>query len=590
MATQGFQPIAVKNEAAAIKREMPDVMSSVAVAPVPLSVDPDTVLRRASEAELTAQHAQQQMLQIQAMQQQIQMLGHIAKMQEAMMAAQGIVAPQEAGVEASRPSGRQLKVQQVARPPLSSMDLNARTLHPALAAAAAQAAAAAGPAASAGFFNMVPGGMVAAPHPSGGYMLIPQMMAQAHAQQHAAAQAAMSQCKPQQDIEGQRAAAAAVPPLQFYHTLPNGGLAVMPGAGASPTSPSTTDGGSITPGSTDGLSPGGLSLPSSGTKREAEKPSSRTPSPAFGGPGKGGAESYSRKDKSLGLLCDKFFTLCASMSDDLICLDKAANQLVVERRRIYDIVNVLESLEIVVRQKKSLYKWHGFERVPLAIAKLNTCDWAADFDVEEGEGDDKEDGDKSAGASADGSRPGSPSSDESEAMRCLLDLAKKAKEDGKEKASKKVDSRRQRSLGLLSRRFIRLFLARKTLSLDDAAFVLTQEEGGNVDPAAPDLESKLKTKVRRLYDIANILMSLNLVQKLSRQEQSRKPEFTWVGMRKHDHCLARQDSAGEAGTQGDEAAPPSKKRRASLPRAEAELVAAEVGAAVLMGGWPQSSS
>ena len=459
-----------------------------------------------------------------------------------------------------------------------------------------------------------PGGMVAAPHPAGGYMLFPQMMA-AQAQQQAAQAAAQAQAqaqrKPQAPRQGQQAAQRqqaaypAVPPLQFYHTLPNGGLAVMQGAGASPVSPTSTDGGSVTPGGSDGLSPSPPPLGSVGIKREADGASklARTQSPAFGGPssaGKGGAESYSRKDKSLGLLCDKFFTLCASMSDDLICLDKAAGQLVVERRRIYDIVNVLESLEIVVRQKKSLYKWHGFERVPLAIAKLSTCDWAADFDVPEGSEDECADssGDKSPGASADGSRPASPSSDESEAMRCLLDLAKKAegphgsKVIVGEKVCKKVDSRRQRSLGLLSRRFIRLFLARKTLSLDDAAFVLTQEEGGNVDANAPDLESKLKTKVRRLYDIANILMSLNLVQKLSRQEMSRKPEFTWIGMRKHDHCLARQDGSDAAVAGSEEVSPALKKRRTSLPlKAEApspgevgattESIAAEVGVALL---------
>jgi len=40
-------------------------------------------------------------------------------------------------------------------------------------------------------------------------------------------------------------------------------------------------------------------------------------------------------------------------------------------------------------------------------------------------------------------------------------------------------------------------------------------------------ESKLKTKVRRLYDIANVLAALNLIEKTSLE--TRKPAFKWVG-------------------------------------------------------------
>lgn len=41
-------------------------------------------------------------------------------------------------------------------------------------------------------------------------------------------------------------------------------------------------------------------------------------------------------------------------------------------------------------------------------------------------------------------------------------------------------------------------------------------------------ESKIKTKVRRLYDIANVLASLKLIKKTQLVE-TRKPAFKWVG-------------------------------------------------------------
>lgn len=54
----------------------------------------------------------------------------------------------------------------------------------------------------------------------------------------------------------------------------------------------------------------------------------------------------------------------------LVSLDQMAKSLDVERRRIYDIVNVLESVEILSRYRKNQYIWHGFTQIPTTMSKL----------------------------------------------------------------------------------------------------------------------------------------------------------------------------------------------------------------------------
>lgn len=80
--------------------------------------------------------------------------------------------------------------------------------------------------------------------------------------------------------------------------------------------------------------------------------------------------------------------------------------------------------------------------------------------------------------------------------------------------------KKEKSLGLLCHQFIGLFVAwKKLLSLDEAARKISKKD---IE------EQKLKTKIRRLYDIANVLQSIGLIQKTA--FPNNKPAFKWVGI------------------------------------------------------------
>ncbi|CAN6448523.1 unnamed protein product [Victoria cruziana] len=228
--------------------------------------------------------------------------------------------------------------------------------------------------------------------------------------------------------------------------------------------------------------------------------------------------TYNRKEKSLGLLCQNFLVLYNREGVESVGLDEAASRLGVERRRIYDIVNVLESVGVLARKAKNQYSWKGFGGIPQALAKLRdetvreTSNSTLPFVSDDARISDDEEDENSS----------NPNSQEFP-LKCSPDSVLLVPATSNTSSTKiKSERRREKSLGLLTQNFVKLFLSSKAeiVSLEEAAVLLLGEANDSL---------QLRTKVRRLYDIANVLSSMNLIEK-THHSVTRKPAFRWLGV------------------------------------------------------------
>ncbi|KAL3941948.1 MAG: hypothetical protein SGBAC_003776 [Bacillariaceae sp.] len=238
------------------------------------------------------------------------------------------------------------------------------------------------------------------------------------------------------------------------------------------------------------------------------------------------AANYSRKKKSLGVLAENFLnTYQALPKGSTIVVDEAAIKLGVERRRIYDVVNILESISLVCKKHKNTYTWMGMEQLDAVFGRLQAQA------IAEYPQDAKQ-------------FLGSTTSD----IACqnkikqqqLVELLPAVPLKPARKQSK---SRENKSLAKLSQEFLQVFLVgHETLSLPEASDKIqgtTSVEEliamgcSSQKTASTEKELKaaaargLKTKIRRLYDIANVFLSVGLLRKVDRGDASRRPNFSW---------------------------------------------------------------
>jgi hypothetical protein len=73
---------------------------------------------------------------------------------------------------------------------------------------------------------------------------------------------------------------------------------------------------------------------------------------------------------SLRKICSAILNKYLPYENEEICLKNLANELRTERRRVYDIVNILEAFDILTKKAKNLYLWKGLEEFRRKLVSL----------------------------------------------------------------------------------------------------------------------------------------------------------------------------------------------------------------------------
>ncbi|CAL1290313.1 unnamed protein product [Larinioides sclopetarius] len=230
-----------------------------------------------------------------------------------------------------------------------------------------------------------------------------------------------------------------------------------------------------------------------------------------------------RKEKSLAIICSRFLLIYPLYpernSNIIVSLDDACLKLGVERRRLYDIVNVFESIDMLKKLAKNKYLWFGKVNLSSALCCIKKAAEKENvlaklqyvFDHEESGTDLKQ--------------------------SCILDEVQEFTQMFEAEAANSStlrnlvqpsplpELRKEKSLAIMSQKFLMLFLVSpsRVISLNVAAKVLNGFQ-------KTERAAQIKTQIRRLYDIANVLSSIGLIQKeVTISQNGRKPAFKYIG-------------------------------------------------------------
>lgn len=130
------------------------------------------------------------------------------------------------------------------------------------------------------------------------------------------------------------------------------------------------------------VDPEGFKTPIKAAKRKADfsspSPSKKARSPL----------EKTRYETSLGLLTKKFVSLFHSDPSGTVDLNKASEGLGVQKRRIYDITNVLEGIGLVEKKSKNTVHWCGAKNYDLSAEHADLHTDLADLEAKENQVDD----------------------------------------------------------------------------------------------------------------------------------------------------------------------------------------------------------
>ena len=207
--------------------------------------------------------------------------------------------------------------------------------------------------------------------------------------------------------------------------------------------------------------------------------------------------AISRKEKSLAVLCLNFMEVARNKpflpdGTKQIEIQGIAEELGAKRRRIYDIINILESIMVVSRVKKNTYKWNGMDGLPAMFAVIQ-----------------KEGLEEYANKEAEAAAGGSSGAAKEDATIPDSDVADM------------VSDKKTKGVARTCKKFFQIFLTtgQTHVAVSDAANII---EG----PLTP---SNQKALTRRIYDIANVLQSCGIIEKYNVGSTSftNKPGFRW---------------------------------------------------------------